>query len=222
MLDWLTRYISGISVLSIAGLSVFNVGYFWRIGLHYLGLTDFSNVVYSFGLAAVVLAALSLFLPAVVGHFAGISAGATRRAIWTTYVVLIFAGVLAWVSLFGLSSHLSQDSGMLIAMIFGLFALVSRLWLRFKALGDRSAYSTSFATLLSVLTVFQAGLVVCDLQIASIDTYNFNTKSGPINEARIIRSSSNGFILFVDGRSMFLPLSEVLNLKSNFSPADRH
>lgn len=40
-----------LSVLTLAVLTVFNLGYFWTIGLHFLGLVDLSNFVYSIGLA---------------------------------------------------------------------------------------------------------------------------------------------------------------------------
>jgi len=55
VLDTVSRYASAISLAAIALLSIFNIGYFWKIGLHFLGLIDLTNLVYSFGLSLVAL-----------------------------------------------------------------------------------------------------------------------------------------------------------------------
>src|SRR5262249_30460652 len=50
MLDIVARLLPVAAAIAFASLSVFNVGYFWNIGLHFLGIVDFNNIVYSFGL----------------------------------------------------------------------------------------------------------------------------------------------------------------------------
>ncbi len=229
MLERFNTLLPTISIAALAALSIFNVGYFWRIGLHYLGVIDLSNVVYSFGLIAVVLAMLAFFVPSVVRHFSKISsqisARAARRMILTVKVIYLIAGILAWFGLLGskhyLPSHLSQDAVMLLAFMLGIFGLFSHWWLRFSVLGEKNAAEISFIALFIAGTIFQIGLLVSDLQITSIDTYNITMKSGRLQNARIIRSSSSGFVLFVDNHSMFVPQSEVLSLTSNFSPDER-
>jgi hypothetical protein len=55
------QYLPSASVAAVILASVFNVGYFLPIGLHFLGVMDFSNVVYSLGLAFLfVLAAIGV------------------------------------------------------------------------------------------------------------------------------------------------------------------
>jgi hypothetical protein len=50
MLDIVARILPVAATVAVASLAVFNVGYFWKIGLHFLGTVDFNNIVYSFGL----------------------------------------------------------------------------------------------------------------------------------------------------------------------------
>jgi hypothetical protein len=75
---------------------------------------------------------------------------------------------------------------------------------------------------LTIGAIFQAGLFVGDAAAISPDTYNVVTQQQPIDNARIIRSSSSGFILFVDGKAMFVPQSEIVSVKSNRAPSDRY
>src|SRR6476620_11829429 len=51
MLDVVAKMLPAAATIAVASLSMFNVGYFWKIGLHFLGIVDWNNIVYSFGLA---------------------------------------------------------------------------------------------------------------------------------------------------------------------------
>jgi len=229
MLERFNVLLPTISIAALAALSIFNVGYFWRIGLHFLGVIDLSNIVYSFGLAAVILGMLAFFVPSIVRHFSKISsqisARSARQMIFLVKVIYLIGGALGWFALFGpktyLQSHLSQDAVMLLVGVLGLFGLVTQWWLKFSVLGDKNVAEISFIAMFTIGTIFLAGSVVSDLQLSSIDTYDVTTKTGVLQKTRIIRSSSTGFILFVDGRALFVPGSEVLLLKSNFSPDER-
>jgi hypothetical protein len=66
MIDFITRYISAISLAIATTLSVFNIGYFWKIGLPFLGLMDLSNLVYSLGVSLTVLCVGGFIASAVV------------------------------------------------------------------------------------------------------------------------------------------------------------
>ena len=50
MLDIVARILPVAATIAVASLAAFNVGYFWKMGLHFLGTVDFNNIVYSFGL----------------------------------------------------------------------------------------------------------------------------------------------------------------------------
>src|SRR5262249_4219801 len=62
MLDLVARILPVASAIAVAALTIFNIGYSWRIGLHFLGIIDINNVVYSFGLAFGLLIVLFLFV----------------------------------------------------------------------------------------------------------------------------------------------------------------
>ena len=63
MLDKLSKFTPPLSILALVLVSVFNIGYFSRIGIHFLGLIDLSNIAYSVGITFVaLLAAFQLVL----------------------------------------------------------------------------------------------------------------------------------------------------------------
>jgi hypothetical protein len=48
--DFVSTLLPSISVAALVLVSIFNIGYFSNIGLHFLGLIDLTNIVYSVGL----------------------------------------------------------------------------------------------------------------------------------------------------------------------------
>jgi hypothetical protein len=50
MLERLMKYWPIITVSAVTIVSVFNIGYFTIIGMHFLGVMDISNIVYAVGL----------------------------------------------------------------------------------------------------------------------------------------------------------------------------
>jgi hypothetical protein len=51
MLDNISKATPAITLIAVAAFSIFNIGYFWKVGIHFLGVLDFSNLVYTFGLS---------------------------------------------------------------------------------------------------------------------------------------------------------------------------
>jgi len=43
MLDIVARILPVAATIAVASLAAFNVGYFWKMGLHFLGTVDFNN-----------------------------------------------------------------------------------------------------------------------------------------------------------------------------------
>src|SRR5258705_6089135 len=50
MLELLLKFWPVVTVAALAVVSVFNIGYFTTIGLHFIGVMDLSNIVYAVGL----------------------------------------------------------------------------------------------------------------------------------------------------------------------------
>jgi hypothetical protein len=55
MLDGVTKILAVASAIAVVALSFFNIGYFSKIGFHFLGIVDLNNLVYAFGLAMLAL-----------------------------------------------------------------------------------------------------------------------------------------------------------------------
>jgi uncharacterized YccA/Bax inhibitor family protein len=226
MLKKISKLIPAISLLVVAILSLFNVGYFWRFGVHYLGVVDLSNLIYSFGLALVAISLLSFFVPAIVHHFSkGSSAQAALGVLRVNAVLLSFAAFVGWLVLFNpghiFDSHVASDGVMLASICIGLVVLSSKAWIRYKHLGSETPAQISFIAVLAMIGVIGAGLFAGDLAAIGRETYSIVTKQQTIENARIIRSSSSGFVLLVDGKAMFVPQSEIITVKSNLSPSER-
>src|ERR1043166_1120324 len=58
MFTSLLSYVPLASILAVALVSIFNIGYFTRVGLHFLGVMDISNLVYPIGLVFAILLGL--------------------------------------------------------------------------------------------------------------------------------------------------------------------
>ena len=50
MLENISKYWALLTVTAFAIVSLFNIGYFYVIGLHFIGVMDLTNVIYSVGL----------------------------------------------------------------------------------------------------------------------------------------------------------------------------
>jgi hypothetical protein len=89
MLDIVARILPVAATVAVASLAVFNVGYFWKIGLHFLGTVDFNNIVYSFGLTIGLWMVLIFIGLKWVDILSGpVSGRSTQRSMRTSTVVM--------------------------------------------------------------------------------------------------------------------------------------
>src|SRR5262249_12399857 len=80
--------------------------------------------------------------------------------------------------------------------------------------------------LVPLLIFFWAGIFVAEWQMINLDTYTVATiKGASIENARLLRASSAGFILFADERVLFIPQSQIAQIKATpkfiANPADQ-
>jgi hypothetical protein len=61
MLDKLAKYVPHISILSFILVAIFNIGFFYKVGIHFLGVIDINNLVYPLGFVLAVVLFASLF-----------------------------------------------------------------------------------------------------------------------------------------------------------------
>ena len=211
MLDTVSRYQSVISLAAIAFLSIFNIGYFWKIGLQFLGLIDLTNLVYSFGLALVALS-----VTGGVGAFVFFKSSSLHRA---------FAGVVIGgaISMWGIirfyprtiEPQLAENGAILLGFVVSSAAFFGLIHLRRQGGGKWNSGGQVAMVFCLAATTFQAGVFTAAIELSDRFTYSLNTKSGIIENVRIIRSSSSGFIVFFNEKIMFVPQGEVRGIESS-------
>ena len=201
MIDNLSRYVSTISLAIVSTLAVFNIGYFWKIGVHFLGLIDISNLVYSLGIS---LTALSI-------GAAVTTLVARVKMMWLQVLLAMLGGTLSTWGLIHfqprtLDPQLRENFAILIGFILPWAAFTSRV----IALEGAPKWSNlAWIALGWWAVIFQAGICQVSVELADRFTYIVNTKTGVIEKARILRASSAGFLFAVDGRISFIPQGEI-------------
>lgn len=201
MSDNVNKYVSTLSLAIVSTLAVFNIGYFWKIGIHFLGLIDISNLVYSLGIA---LTALSI-------GAAITTLVARTKMVWLQLLLTAIGGTLSTWGIIHfqprtLDPQLSQNFAILIGFILPWAAYTSRV----IALAGAPRWSNlAWIALGWWAVIFQAGICQVSVELADRFLYIVNTKTGVIENARILRSSSAGFLLAVNGRISFIPQGEI-------------
>jgi hypothetical protein len=103
-----------------------------------------------------------------------------------------------------------ENLAILVGFLLGASAFASVVW-------DKKAWHwrnmTALVFVWSII-VFQAGICQAALDLSDRFKYTVSTKSGVIDNARILRTSSTGFLLLVDGKIRFVPHGEVKDVTS--------
>jgi hypothetical protein len=210
MLDSLSRYVSAISLAIAVALSIFNIGYYWKIGLHFLGLADLTNLVYSAGLSLAVLiiwGGIVVFVNrrefSIIGLLIGIFSS----------IVIALWGV--WhVQPRGTAPQLIENLATLIGFAFGGAYFIAWMRQRHAASGVWDYKDLVVVAFSLFVTTFQPGACAAAVERTDRVTYTVNTKGGAYSNARILRSGSAGFLLAVDGNVMFVPQGEIRSVRS--------
>jgi hypothetical protein len=90
--------------------------------------------------------------------------------------------------------------GILISLI------LHREW---RSKGAVDPFPVALAAVLISLASVIGGFAIAEQQIVSDADYEVQTKSGVLSGVKILRSSSNGFIVYQDNRILFVPSGEV-------------
>jgi len=80
------------------------------------------------------------------------------------------------------------------------------LWIKMNTL---SLFDVGCAIFLVLSTVFDWGKAIAYQQVFSTTLYKIITRDSVIEGAALVRSSSAGFIVALDGKIMFLPAAEI-------------
>jgi hypothetical protein len=212
MFDFIGRYISAISLAVVAALSIFNIGYFWKIGLHFIGLVDLTNLVYSAGLA---LAAISVLI------MSALIVVPKRPDSWKLVVTGIVGTALSTWGILRfnprtLDPQLCENGAILVG--FGIAGSAALIWAlqRNRLTGVWNWRDLVLFPFALCATTFQVGVFTAALELSDRRTYTVMTKSGgELQDTRILRSASAGFILAIDGHVVFVPQREIISVKSS-------
>jgi hypothetical protein len=230
MLDVVAKMLPAAATIAVASLSMFNVGYFWKIGLHFLGIVDWNNIVYSFGLAFglwMVLVLVGLRLVDIFSEPASeLSVHRSRR----TNKIVMWIGVgiflIASWNPGQFISDIVEAGAQLVGVLLFWSAWSLQSSLDYKTSGVAKADDLIVGVLVAFLIFFQAGIFVAEWQMNNLDTYTVGTTKGAsIENARLLRASSAGFIVFAEERVLFIPQSQIARIMATpkfiAKPADR-
>jgi hypothetical protein len=217
MLDIL-RFVPQISVIAVALLSVFTVGYFSKVGLHLLGVIDVTNLVYSFGLAFGFVCFVVTF----------VNWDTTRFLRWASegddllpVAVKCFHRVILPILIIGqilyvLSPKLyvpkffGQEDFILAVFFMSALWILAIIFLRYERENTTAGAEVSGLVFLAIMTVYFAGRSEANEAILKKkDLYEIVLKDSNLRDVRIVRSSSNGFIFAINGIVKYLPKEEV-------------
>jgi hypothetical protein len=212
MLDKITKIFSVATLAVFYLMALFNIGYFYVVGFHFIGVTDISNIVYSFGLVflfAVLFAFFGIFIWLMIDAIAQLWPQLSKGVQVACAVIIICILLAGLVLLLQLDTgKVSAATACVVAGFVGIFSLLvlHREW---KSKGTVKPFPLALATVLVSLAGVVSGFAVAEQQIASDATYEVQTKSGVLSGVKILRSSSSGFIVYQDNRILFIPSSEV-------------
>jgi hypothetical protein len=229
MLDRLSKFTPQLSILALVLVSVFNIGYFFRIGIHFLGLMDLSNIVYSMAITYVgLLGGLQVVMLAL---FQGEKLFAHEKAsevyslftkIFVVPLLIAFAILVILLAIETIPTWLGaySDKIMLGASVFlvaysGVGDMIGYYKKRRKFSDERTLATFYFL----LFAVSCAGRVEASyLAFGTDHYYRVTDKHGVDSVVRIVRSSSSGFLVSKDGKIMFIPKDEVSRVATEFDP----
>jgi hypothetical protein len=219
MLDQLTK---ALSLLAFAGLylsALFNIGFFYVIGFHFIGVIDVSNLVYTFGfvfffvlLGITLLSLLALLVDGMKEPL--------KEAPIAVRFVLVVIGAVAFITvviwwLYSLEGERRMYASAILFPVFGVIAgaIASSIWAQARQI---KYFLIGFSTVLVSLGVLLVGKILANHPLDD-QVYDVITKSGDILQARIARSSGSGFILVKDKKVIFVPTGEVKSVSTTIN-----
>jgi hypothetical protein len=214
----LTGLLPLLSVASVLIVSANTIGYFSHIGLHFLGLMDFTNFVYPLGLAFTgLIAVLQLLTLAYRLAPAWRGVAEFNLSNMQLYGGLYLIGGLAILYYLPLHNSFYQILAFLAhvtaaSVVYGIIAFV-----KFHQNRGKIDDSMTVFFIVSILGVcYFAGIAEADYQAFRSPTfYRIIDKHGFDTVFRIVRASSSGLLVSsTDRRIIFVPKEEIRQVES--------
>jgi hypothetical protein len=212
MLDIVTKIFSVVTLAVLYLMALFNIGYFYVVGFHFIGVTDISNIVYSFGLVflfAMLFVFFGIFVWLMIGALADLWPKFPKKVQVACVLIvacILLAGLVLLLRL-DMKNVSAATAGMAAGFVGILISLIlHREWI---SKGTVDPLPVALAAVLVSLAGVIGGIAIAEQQIVSDANYEVLTKSGVLSGVKILRSSSTGFIVYQDNRILFVPSGEV-------------
>jgi hypothetical protein len=207
MIEGIAKNIAALTLLGLLYTATFNVGYFAAFGAHFIGVMDASNFVNSFAFLLIFIALLVAIILFIGNYFL------TGQHIWEKSVRV--AWVLAAMAIMLVAGYLIFKDYVLGALLIGVSyvsAFAAGAFLIYGQWADTRRLKIQWLSVLfigSLLGLAVVGRAFGEQQKLSGRLYTFATKGGNIVGAAMLRASSNGFLISVNGQVQFIASSEV-------------
>jgi hypothetical protein len=212
MLDRVAKYWPVLTVVALAAVSLFNIGYFSAIGLQFIGVMDSSNIVYSI---AIILGVL-LFPAIMIQKFFSWLPEFMSRPDAVQRTDKVFGVVAAFSLLIMIGGVIVGRLTYGFAIAFCAMAFVSTLstyvlWVSKGTLSKRLAFRP---VLFWTMAIFQVGNAWANYEaFDSSAQYTLVTKENRYANVRLVRTSSNGFIIARDSQIVYIPAGELKSIE---------
>ncbi|WP_315775582.1 hypothetical protein [Bradyrhizobium sp. SZCCHNR1053] len=218
VLERISKHWPIFTAIAIAIVSLFNIGYFMPIGIHFIGIVDITNIAYSFGLVIVLILLLGPTIFGVIQESGpSVMAQLRKRGIGAK----VFAALLI----------LSAPLGMMAGHIYGVTLPSAIVWVAAISIymaafsyddlvsaGSVNSSGIFFSSWAAMLFFVLIGAWVCTLQMKSSEVFEVATKERVFADAKILRSSSSGFLIYVNDRVAYIPSSEIKSVVALTGP----
>ena len=224
MLDKLTKLLQVVTAAAIAWVAVFNVGFFARIGYQFLGVMDVTSLLYTLGLAFIVIL---FFVLLIVGLLSDIVLEHYQKQEWWGRVQSASNRIFAPLALLSpaipyLPSSWWPQSWDALSVGIGV-CVVMALWAGITAACryylERSAYldASCWCVAMLMLATFLYGAVFAQRQLVSED-FEITLKSKAIVIGKLVRTSSSGLLVFSANTMRFYPQAEIAQIAALHAP----
>jgi hypothetical protein len=225
MLERVLKLWPVITVTALTVVSVFNIGYFSIVGLHFIGVMDISNIVYAIGLVFGLMILPFVFFPDnLLAVLRNVAESDNARIKIYRFVKFSTIGicVLFAVGLFVHRPYISITGLFALDFVLGCVVFTAYAYMIYLHDGELSPRLIFAGAAFYLFTVYWVGAAVAYHEAFNTKTmYLVTTKDTTYDKVRLARSSSSGFLIAQDKRVIFIPSGELKSIIS-VEPVDKN
>lgn len=218
MLERLLKYWPVITVAALAVVSVFNIGYFTILGLHFIGVMDLSNIVYAVGLVfGLMIVPILMFPEQLLDTLRDMakSQDAVIRINGIMKFVPLCLGILFGIGLFVHRPYISITGLFAVYFVLGWLVFTAYAYMIYVSTGALSPRMIISGGAFTLFTIFWIGSAIAYHEaFGTKSLYRVTTKDNVYDKVRLARSSSSGFLIAQEKRVIYIPSSEVKSIVS--------